>query len=199
MIQTDSALYRNLVWAAILCAVLAVGTVIYQYVLVSDAPGALNYRTGNQRLEDGLYKKALVEFDAQLEQNPLDPAGHLGRGLALMGMGEFNRALDAIDTALGMEPKFAAAFANRGIVFDRMGQHKNALRDYRKALELDEEMGDGPDWITRFMRKQPKSPPSIADRADYLEKELRKPASQRLLRVPEIDEKQRSYKFEKAL
>ena len=116
-----------------------------------------------------------------------------------MGLGEFNAALQAINHAIDLNPDFAAAYANRGILYDKMSRHEQALQDYRKALKLDSDMGEGPDWLTRFFRNQYEAPPTIADRAAYLEKELKKPASQRLLQLPEIDKEQRSYKFEKKL
>ena len=39
-------------------------------------------------------------------------------------------------------------------------------------------------------------PPTIADRADYLETELAKPADERLLQLPEKDGEQRMYKVD---
>ena len=112
-----------------------------------------------------------------------------------MGLTRNDEALAAIDHAIALKPDFATAFANRGILHDRMGRAEQALGDYRKALELDDALADGPGWITRFFRKQAQAPPTIRDRAVYLERQLRKPASERLLRVPEVDREQRSYKF----
>ena len=75
-----------------------------------------------------------------------------------------------------------------------MGLSEKALGDYRRALALDASLADGPGWITRFFRKQPQAPPTIRDRAVYLAEELKKPAAERLLQVPELDSSQRSYK-----
>ena len=75
-----------------------------------------------------------------------------------------------------------------------MGHYSEAIADYEKAVQLDPEMVEGPNWLTRFLRLQPEKPPTIADRAAYLRQELAKPESERLLRVPEVDEQQRSYK-----
>jgi hypothetical protein len=44
------------------------------------------------------------------------------------------------------------------------------------------------------MRNVDEKPPTIADRAKYIEEELKKPPEERLLRVPEVDEEQRMYK-----
>jgi len=54
-------------------------------------------------------------------------------------------------------------------------------------------VGAGPDWLTRLLRNQPHQPPGIAERARYLKEQLALPPSERLLRVPELDEAQRPY------
>jgi hypothetical protein len=46
------------------------------------------------------------------------------------------------------------------------------------------------------MRNIDEKPPTIKDRADYLEAELAKPEAERLLKIPEVDEKQRMYKID---
>ena len=70
------------------------------------------------------------------------------------------------------------------------------ILNYQKAVELDPEMGEGPDGITLFLRNISKSPTTIIDRVNYLEAELKKPSTERLLSNPEEDAKQRSYKLE---
>ena len=194
MIQTGSAAYRVMVWFAVATGVFVVGAMFYEYVFTNYDKGELHYRRGNLRLEDGRYREALVEFKDQLRLHPHDAAGHLGKGLALMGLARNDEALAAIDHAIALKPEFAAAFANRGILHDRMGRSEEALGDYRKALQLDDTLADGPGWITRFFRKQVQAPPTIRDRAVYLAEQLEKPASERILRVPEMDAEQRSYK-----
>ncbi len=195
MIQTGSNAYRTMVWLAVATGIFVVGSVLYEYVFTNYDKGELHYRRGNLRLEDGLYRDALTEFEDQLRLHPRDAAGHLGKGLALMGLARNDEALAAIDHAITLKPDFGAAFANRGILHDRLGRAERALADYRRALDLDDALADGPGWITRFFRKQPQAPPTIRDRATYLAEQLKKPANERLLSVPELDSAQRSYKF----
>jgi len=99
----------------------------------------------------------------------------------------FNRAIE-------LDENFAAAYANRGILYDRTGKYERAVADYRKALELDPGLAEGPGWFWRFLRNIPEPPPTIPDRIAYIESELKKPEGNRLLSVPEIDEQQRMYK-----
>lgn len=183
-------------WAAIATAAIVIGATVYSYLHEEAEKGELNYRLANLRLEDELYEEALREFDEALRLNPDHAPSHLGRALALMGLGASDAALQAFASAMSHRPDFAAAYANRGILRDRMERHEAALADYRRALELEPDLGDGPDWITRLMRNQPDAPPTIADRAAYLETELRKPVGARTLRIAERDDAQRSYKYE---
>lgn len=199
MENSPNPLRRFLTWLAVATAAFVVGATVYDYVLRDDDLGGLEYRLGSQRLEDGLPGEALAQFDALLAEHPDHVPGRLGRALALMGLGRDEAALAAFAETLALDPDFAAVYANRGILLDRLGRHREALADYRRALELNPELGEGPDWLTRFFRNQPDRPPTIADRARYLEAELEKPADERVLRVPEVDARQRSYKYEKIL
>lgn len=196
MSQGKDGTYRLLVWAAIATAVIVAGATVYQYLFVNPEAGNLEYRRGNLRLEDGLYAEALKEFDTVLTEHPEHAPSQLGRALALMAMGRDEEALQAFDAALALQPKFAAVYANRGILYDREGRYEDALHDYRTALEINPDLADGPGWITRFFRLQYNRPPTIADRARYLAEQLARPPEERLLRVPERDDKQRMYKVE---
>lgn len=186
--------YRFLVWAALATFVLVVAATVHHYLFRGGEEGNMEYRRGNLRLEDGQYVEAIGQFDTVLLEFPSHAPSHLGRALALMALGNEVESLEALDTAIAIAPTFAVAYANRGILYDRTGRHQAALKDYRMALDLDATVAEGPGWITRFFRLQYERPPSIADRAAYLEAELRKPASERNLFDPEDDAKQRMYK-----
>ena len=163
----DPNIQKFLKWMAILSAIMVVGFSTYHYISGgSEETGELHYRVGNLRLEDGDYQAALTEFNSLLKEDLASPPGLLGRALALKELGRLNDALEDV------------------------------ILDYRKAVQLDPELGEGPDWITRFLRNQSESPPNIIDRANYLELELKKPPSERLLSDPDEDAKQRSYKLE---
>ena len=196
MIEPGSKLYRFLVWFAIGTALFVVGSMVYQYMMGPDDGAVLHYRRANMRLEDGQFKEALTDFNEYLKLVPGKATGYLGKGLALMGLNQFNEALEAIEVAIQIDPKLGAAWANKGILLDRIGRHREALDHYNKALQLDRELSEGPGWLTRFFRSQWEKPPSIADRARYLETELAKPETERLLRIPEKDSEQRSYTYD---
>ena len=173
-----------------------IGLVFYWRTGVEKYPGDYNVRKGNYRLEDAQYDEAFKEFTEALQKNPEHVMARLGLATTYMQMGNNTDALQEFNLVIEIQPDLAAAYANRGILYDRSGQHKKALADYRKALELDPKILEGPGFLWRFMRNIDEKPPTIKDRADYLEAELAKPEAERLLKVPEKDEKQRMYKID---
>jgi tetratricopeptide (TPR) repeat protein len=191
----DDRLYRFLKWTAIVMAVAWVGWSAYDSFFAGRTPGEMRYHAANNFFEDGNYARALEEYDVALREDPQNIYALRGRGRSLMQLGRDEEALAAFDEAIAREPGFAATYANRGILYDRMGKYPQAIADYEKALQLDRELAGGPNWLTRFLRLQPDKPPTIEDRARYLRAQLAKPESERVLRVPEEDNRQRPYKM----
>ena len=175
---------------------LLLGFIIYWRTGVEKNPGDYNVRKGNYRLEDAQYEEAVKEFSEALEKNPEHAMARLGLAVTYMQTGKDFEALQEFNLVLKINPELAAAFANRGVLYDRLGEYKKALADYRKALELDPEILEGPGWLWRFMRNIDEKPPTIQNRAEYLEAELAKPEEERLLKNPGEDEKQRMYKID---
>jgi tetratricopeptide (TPR) repeat protein len=173
-----------------------IGLIFYWRVGVEKNPGDYNVRTGNYRLEDGQYEEAVKEFSEALEKNSEHAMARLGLAVTYMQMDKYDEAMQEFNLVIENNPELAPAYADRGILYDRMGEYRKALADYRKALELDPEILKGPGWLWRFMRNIDKKPPTIRDRAAYLEAEFAKPEEERLLKIPEEDEKQRMYKIE---
>ncbi len=173
-----------------------IGLIFYWRVGVEKNPGDYNVRTGNYRLEDGQYEEAVKEFSKALEKNPEHAMARLGLAVTYMQMDKDDEAMQEFNLVIENNPELAPAYADRGILYDRMGEFRKALADYKKALELDPEILKGPGWLWRFMRNIDQKPPTIRDRVAYLEAELAKPKEERLLKIPEVDEKQRMYKIE---
>ena len=173
-----------------------IGFLIYWRTGVEKNPGDYNVRKGNYRLEDAQYDEAFKEFTEALQKTPDHAMARLGLATTYMQTGRDTEALQELNLVIELKPELAAAFANRGILYDRSGEYEKALADYRKALELDPEILEGPGFLWRFMRNVDEKPPTIEDRADYLEAELAKPEAERLLKVPDLDEKQQMYKID---
>lgn len=171
-----------------------IAVVFYWRMGPEDVPGDRHVKTGNYRLEDGLYKEAEQEFKQALDKNADHVYAHLGLGITYMQQNRFDDALGALNRAIELDPNNAIAWADRGILYDKTGQYEKALADYKKALSIDDEAVEGPGFLWRFLRNISKKPPEVRDRALYLQRELAKPESERLLRVEEEDKKQRMHK-----
>lgn len=191
----DDSLYKFLKYTAITLTIAWVGWSIYDSFLKGSMPGDDTYLAANKYFEDGQYEQALKEYDLALQADPNHIHALRGKARTLMQLNKYDEALQVFNEAIAHEPDFAGTYANRGILYDRMGQYQKAVEDYERALSMDPELAEGPNWLTRFLRLQPEKPPTIADRAHYLKQELAKPESERLLRLPGEDEKQRSYKM----
>jgi len=186
---------KNTLAVIITLAILGtVGFYYYKYSVLETTPGQNRYRLGNKYLEDGKHEEALQIFNEVLVEHRKYKEAHLAKAITLLQMKRFDESRESFNRAIGLDNQYAQAYANRGILNDHVGQHEAALHDYRKALKLNPELAEGPGWFWRFLRNIPDPPPTIADRADYLEEELKKPESERLIRVPELDSKQRMYK-----
>jgi len=168
--------------------------VIYWRTSVEEIPGDYHVRKGNYRLEDGEYESAVKEFMYALKKNPMHPFAHLGLAITYMQMDKLDMALKHFNITIKLNPELGVAYANRGILYDRMGSYKMAFKDYKKALEIDPKLGQGPGWLWCFLHNIKKRPPTIADRAAYIEAEMKKVPEKRILQVKEIDEKQRMFK-----
>lgn len=190
----DDPVYKILKFTAIVIGAVFLGWMIWGGLLQEQVPGEKAYEAANRYFEDGYYERAFEHYEEALQENPQLLPAMRGQARSLMQMGKNAEALAIFDEVIYREPNFAPSYANRGILHDRMGQYEKAIADYEKALQLDPEMVEGPNWLTRFLRLQVDKPPTIADRAAYLRQELAKPESERLLRVPDEDAKQRSYK-----
>lgn len=190
----NDPVYKILKYVAITFGVLWLGWTLYEGVMREKVTGEKAYEAANRYFEDGNYSQALVEYEAALKEAPgLLPALR-GKARSLMQLGKNQDALYLFTEAIKQEPGFAPTYANRGILYDRMGKYEKAIADYDKAVSLDAEKVEGPNWLTRFLRLETGNVPSVAARSQYLKEQLAKPESERVLRIPEVDAEQRPHK-----
>jgi Flp pilus assembly protein TadD len=186
---------RNFITAAIGLSVLVfIGYAFIQITTKESVPGENQYRLANKHLIDGEMETAMKIFNEVISLNPEYKAAYLGKAITLMQMGELDASMVEFNRAIQLDDNFAEAYANRGILNDKTGRFQEAINDYRKAVELKPELDDGPGLIWRFLHLADQKPSTIIERADYIEAELKKPESERLLSIPEIDKQQRMYK-----
>jgi len=183
-----------------LIALLVLSIVVVMFVQwrtgSENVPGDYLVRKANYSLEDGQFPEAIAGFQEALVQNPDHAPAHLGLAVAWLQSGKEAEAMAALRKTIELDPKMTVAYANLGILHDRRGEYQKALDNYKKALSLDQELLEGPGFLWRFMRNIDKKLPTIADRAGYLEAELKKPVGKRLLSLPEKDAGQPMHKVE---
>lgn len=180
------------------------GWMVVQH-FVSEAPGDYYVRQGDIRLGDGLYAEALASFDRALEEMPDHRGALMGRALVFLQSNRIPEAEAAFTYLISflertLQPDdptgratLAAAYANRGILHDRQGAYEHALADYLAALRVDRGALAGPSLFDKILYGT-SQPSTVEKRAAYLTQQLALPPEQRVLRMPDIDARQRMYK-----
>ena len=192
----------------VLMALLTVGAFVFWDVLegyVQREPGDYYTEAGSNRLVDELYDEALENFDKALEEAPDHRGALMGRALVFIQTERNDDALAELDYLIEflgktLEPDddtgrgvLAAAYANRGIAYDRLGRYEQALENYVQALNTDNETVEGPGVVHKILYGSDRVS-TVRDRAIYIYEQLQLPKGERVLRIPELDAKQRMYK-----
>ena len=173
--------------------------------LFDAPPGDYEARQGDILLTDGKYDAAIERFDAALAVSPDHRGALMGKGIAFLQSGRpaqaeavFTHLIDMLPRTLAADDAtgrgvLSGAYANRGILHDRLGRYEAALADYEQALAIDPEAIEGPGLLHRILYGDA-HPAAVRQRAAYLQRQLALPESERVMRVPELDERQRMYK-----
>jgi tetratricopeptide (TPR) repeat protein len=173
--------------------------------LFDAPPGDYEVRQGDILLTDGKYDAAIERFDAALAVSPDHRGALMGKGIAYLQSDRpaqaeavFTHLIDMLPRTLAADDTtgrgvLSGAYANRGILHDRLGRYEAALTDYRQALAIDPEAVAGPGLLHRILYGDAR-PAAVRQRAAYLQHQLALPESERVMRVPELDERQRMYK-----
>lgn len=173
--------------------------------LFDAPPGDYEVRQGDILLTDGKYDAAIERFEAALAVSPDHRGALMGKGIAFLQSGRpaqaeavFTHLIDMLPRTLPADDAtgrgvLSGAYANRGILHDRLGRYEAALADYEQALAIDPEAVEGPGLLHRILYGDAR-PAAVRQRAAYLQRQLALPESERVMRVPELDERQRMYK-----
>ena len=173
--------------------------------LFDAPPGDYEVRQGDILLTDGRYDAAIERCEAALAVSPDHRGALMGKGIAFLQSGRpaqaeavFTHLIDMLPRTLAADDAtgrgvLSGAYANRGILHDRLGRYEAALADYEQALAIDPEAVEGPGLLHRILYGDAR-PAAVRQRAAYLQRQLALPESERVMRVPELDERQRMYK-----
>jgi tetratricopeptide (TPR) repeat protein len=206
--MTSAALSPAVIRRFILLMVVATFVMFTIWAIVGEVfespPGDYETRQGDILLTDRKYDEAVAKFGEALSIQPNHRGALMGRALAYLQAGRHEEAEAELTylirflaenvapddlTGIGV---LAAAHANRGILHDRLGRYEMAVADYRQAIRIDPGAVSGPGLMHKILLHA--RPSTVADRARYLEAQLALPEEERLLSVPEIDQRQRMFK-----
>jgi tetratricopeptide (TPR) repeat protein len=204
MAVSSGVLKRFIVYLAILTVATFLGwDMLRDYV--RQEPGNYDTKRGDQLLTAEDYEEALIHFNLALEESPNHRGALMGRALVFIvterldeAIAELDYLIDHLNKTLEPDDKtgigtLAAAHANRGILYDRRADYERALEDYIESLKIDEEAVEGPGMIHEILYDT-RRPSSVRERAVYIYEQLQLPEDQRLLSIPELDDRQRMYK-----
>jgi tetratricopeptide (TPR) repeat protein len=186
--------------------ILVMGAVYYFLPgIVDRPPGDYYTEQGDILLRDHKYAEALKKFDQALKERPDHRGALMGRALVYIQTKKYDKAIieltyliDYLNRTLKPDDRtgkgaLAAAYANRGIVHDREGRYRKAFDDYIRSLKTDEDAVSGPDLVHKILYGNAR-PSTVRKRARYIAEQLKLPPEKRVLRIPELDKKQRMYK-----
>ncbi len=200
----NPAVLRRFIVLLFVATLLVGGGTLFYDSMFDRLPGDYEVEKGSIHLEDGELDQAMDYFNQALVLSPDHRGALMGRALVYIKGGQTAEAqaeltylIDYLTSNLAADDPtgrgtLAAAYGNRGILHDRAGRYEAALADYIKALEVDSEAVSGPGIAHKILRDA--QPSTVRDRARYLHEQLQLPEAQRLMRVPELDAKQRMYK-----
>lgn len=184
--------YKLLKWTAITCGVVWLVFEVHRY-FAGMGPGDIAYADGNTLFKDGAYARAAQHYEAALERNPNHHAAMLSLANSYVQLRRYDEALGTVQKAIAMKPDFGGAYATRGIIHDHLGLYDKAMADYERALGMDPGVAEGMHWLDRLLHNVQESPPTVADRLAYLRQQMALPESERILKIPEVDARQRPH------
>ncbi|HYN38160.1 MAG TPA: tetratricopeptide repeat protein [Rhodospirillales bacterium] len=200
-----AVLRRFVVMLAIAAFVLVTVWAVIRPYFFDAPPGDFQTRQGDILLTDHKWDEALERFEAALAVSPNHRGAWMGKAIAYLqsdrpqeAEAAFTHVIEQLGPSVAADDPtgravLAGAYANRGILHDRDGRFAAALADYRRALAIDAGAVDGPDLMEKILYGT-SQPSTVAKRAAYIERQLALPEDQRLLRVPELDARQRMHK-----
>jgi len=113
---------------------------------------------GNEKLKAGSYQEALNFYNEGLEVDPHNPSMISqilnNRALIKMKQKNYSSALEDCSKAIQRNPKYARAYLRRGDIKKEMGNSSDAVADFKKAHELDPELGADQRYASQQKRQQ---------------------------------------------
>ena len=142
--QRQDRLRRTLAWALGLAFVCVVAWFVYDRFFAPSPQVRQAYQyslAGENLIDDGDLRAALVEFEAAAAANPDDPAPWTWLGVVHVELDELDEADAAFDVARSLYETEADFLLNRCIIYQRVGNMEAASADVEQVLVLDPTSG----------------------------------------------------------
>jgi len=118
----------------------------------AERPGQLNKKGDSKEashwvqksfelVSQGKYAESITAADMAISLDPGLANPYINRAWAYSETGQYDKAIGDCDIALAIMPDNALAYNNRGLAHHRKGELSYARRDYKKACELNLEVG----------------------------------------------------------
>jgi tetratricopeptide (TPR) repeat protein len=187
--KSHDPVYTVLVRVSIVLFILFTGWLIWDHFI--NRPAEVRYYlSANTAFKDNNYEASLEQYLKAYEYNDQDVYIIEGIARSYMQLKNYDNSIIYFNLAIKLDPKFAPTYANLGVLYDRQGDYDNAIKSYQMALSIDQELAIGMHWIDRLLYDVRETPPTIADRLDYLKLQMSLPEDKRVLSIIEIDQKQ---------
>ena len=190
--ETSDPLYPVLVKICIILVILFTGWLLWEHLL-NRPKGYNEYSAANKAFEDKNYESAYKKYFKAYSINDKDVYVIEGMARSLMELKRYDEAIEYFYLAINTDSSFAPAYANLAVLYDRLENHEKAIELYEKAISLDYDLQKGMHWIDRILHGFAKKPSTIKDRLQYLKEQYLIREEDRILSVPEIDDKQPNY------
>jgi tetratricopeptide (TPR) repeat protein len=113
------------------------------------------YRQGNQNVNLGNYRQAIVDFSRSIALNARSAPAYIGRGRSKYQLQDYRGAIADYRQALSIDPQYASAYFNLGLIKAESQDLKGAISDMQQAAQLYQQQGkpqDAKDALSQIAR-----------------------------------------------
>lgn len=122
--------------------------------------------------------KRLFGRDSTRELRP-QRLDYLNEGLALERQGDYNAALTSYRLALRDHPTDPRVLQNIAIAYSKTQQYEEAIRYYRKALEIDNNLGGAHYGLAFLLLRRGETDAAVTHLSEFLSRPPRGPEGQK--------------------
>jgi tetratricopeptide (TPR) repeat protein len=118
------------------CTIWKDSVTLWNDVLNKYPVDAAYYFRGLAYSQQGIYLKAIDDFNKALSKNPQYALAFDARGTAWFNVDQYDIAIEDYSVAIRIMPKFASSYANRGTAYSKIGNFQNAIADFSEAIKI---------------------------------------------------------------